>query len=170
MPDTLPDDVADASAARRARAARQIILTLVAVLVLIGATGFLGVRTGTVSAEGDGYTLTATYGSVTRPGLATPFSVEVTRAGGFENGFELAVASSFLEAFDENGLDPEPVSSRGDGTWTTWGFDRPDGDRFELSFDARLEPAVQWKRPGAVQLLVAGRVVTEVAFTMWVMP
>lgn len=170
MHETLPDDAADRRIAVRSRAWRRVFLTLVTVLVLVGATGMLGVRTGTVTERAGGYTLTVTYASVTRPGLATPFAIEVVNEGGFDSGFELETTSSFLEAFDENGLDPEPATSMSDGTWTTWGFEQPTSTTFELSFDARLEPAVQWRRPGGTRLVVDGQIVTQVSYTMWVMP
>lgn len=170
MPKTLPSDAADLDAARRARAVRRVFLALVTLLVLLGLSGLLGVRTGVVSATADGYTLEVTYAAMTRPGLATPFSITVEQDGGFTSGFELETSSAFLEAFDENGLDPEPVASSGDGEWVGWEFDQPDGDTFELGFDARLEPAVQWRRDGITRLLVDDVVVAEVAYTMWVMP
>lgn len=166
----MPGDVADAGVARRSRGSRRAFLIFVAVVVLLGATGLLGVRTGSVSMSAEGYTLTVTYASMTRPGLATPFGIEVANEAGFGSGFELRTSSSFLEAFDENGLDPEPVTSMSDGTWTTWGFERPTATTFRLSFDARLEPAVQWRRSGETRLVVDGKVVAQVAYTMWVMP
>ena len=170
MHGTLPDDDADRRVALRARAWRRAFLGAVTVLVLLGASGLLGVRSSTVTASADGYTLTVTYASVTRPGLATPFAIEVVAENGFEGGFELETSSRFLAAFDENGLDPEPVTTMADGTWTTWGFEQPTSTRFKLSFDARLEPAVQWRTPGETRLVVGDRVVAQVAYMMWVMP
>jgi hypothetical protein len=39
-----------------------------------------------------------------------------------------------------------------------------------VSFDARLEPAVQWKREGFVRLIHESRTLAYVPFTTWVMP
>lgn len=149
---------------------RRAFLGMLTAIVLLGASGWLGVRAATAAAEREGYTLQVTYARITRPGLATPFAIEVMNPNGFDADVRLDVSSSFLEAFDENGLDPDPVSSSSDGTWTSWGFEPPEGTTLEVSFDARLEPAVQWKRDASVRLVVAGETITTVSFTMWVMP
>lgn len=166
---TLPEDVLDERGARRARWSRRLFLAFVTALVLVGLTGALGVRTTQAIASGDGYTLEVTYASMTRPGLATPYAVEVT-SDSFADRFSIEVSATFLDAFDENGLDPEPIASSSDGDWVRWTFEAPEGDTFALSFDARLEPAVQWKRPGTTRLLVDGRVIAAIEHTMWVMP
>ncbi len=40
----------------------------------------------------------------------------------------------------------------------------------EISFDARIEPAVQWSRAGHARVLDGGAVVAEVAWTTVVLP
>lgn len=167
---TLPHDVLDERAARRARAGRRAFLAAIALLVALGASGLLGVRTAQVSSEAEGYALVVTYASVTRAGLATPWSVEISNPSGLPDSLSIETTSSFLDAFDENGLDPEPVSSSSDGEWLRWTFEPPEGTTFEVSFDARVEPAVQWTRRGTTRLLVDGVVITEISFTMRVMP
>jgi hypothetical protein len=170
MSSTVPRDALSHDEAKKFRALRRVFVGALVLVLLIGTLGLLGVRTATVSTAAQGYELTVTYAQVTRPGLATPFAIEVTNDGGFDSGFTLETTSSFLDSFDENGLDPEPVETMSDGEWTSWSFDAPDANVFEFSFDARLEPAVQWKRPGTTRLLIDDRVVAEVSYTMWVMP
>lgn len=134
----------DIRAVRRGRLGRRLFTAGLVVFLALGALGVYGVRTREVTAAGGGYRLTVTYTSVTRPGLATPWSVEIRRPGGF--GDELvtvAVASSYFDAFDENGLDPDPAEAFTDGKRTVWRFEPPPGDVMTVSFDARIEPGVQ---------------------------
>jgi hypothetical protein len=137
---------------------------------MLGLAGTFGVRTAETTVRGAGYELTITYASVTRPGLATPWAAEIRRPGGFEGPVNLAVSAPYLEMFDENGLDPDPAAATADARFVVWEFDRPPGESLNVSFDARLEPGVQWGKEGSAQLLVDGRVVLEVSFRTWVMP
>ncbi len=166
---TLPEPIG-VERLKRARAGRRAVIAIMALLLLLALSTLLGVRTSEKAASAEGYDVTVTYASVTRPGLATPFDVEVTKAGGFDEPVVLAVSGDFLAAFDENGLDPDPASSVADADFTYWRFDPPPGDTLGVSFDARLEPAVQWKREGTVKLLAERTSVVEIDFTMWVMP
>jgi hypothetical protein len=155
---------------RRGRLLRGAFNGLLAIVLLTALTGLLGVRTSEVSASAQGYEVTVTYASMTRPGLATPFAVEVVRPAGFTEAVTVAASSDFLDAFDENGLDPDPAVSRSDGDFVYWTLEPPPGDTLDVSFDARLEPAVQWKREGTVRLIRESRTLLEIDFTMWVMP
>lgn len=81
------------------------------------------------------------------------------------------IESSYLAMFDENGLDPEPVSSFQSAQWTLWTFEVPDGAQIlEVTLDARLEPAVQWGRDSTVTVEVGGEEMVTVGFRTWVMP
>ncbi len=163
-----PDDVTHVARAHRLRQAFFVALTL---FLLAAALGAFGVRSRTVSASGGGYTLSVTYGNVSRPGLATPWSVEIIKPGGFDGPVTVALASKFFDAFDENGFEPDAVSSTSDGEWTVLEFDPPEGDTLALSFDAGVEPAVQFKRVrGGSRILEDGKPVVEVTYSMWVVP
>lgn len=155
---------------RRARALRRLAFVVIALFLLAAAFGLLGVRSREASASGGGYDMTVTYAAMSRPGLATPFDIEVTKAGGFPGQVTLAVSGDYLAAFDENGLDPDPTGARADGDFVYWTFDPPEGDVLLVSFDARLEPAVQWKREGTVRLIRQSEALAEIDFTTWVMP
>lgn len=148
-------------------------ISLVGAVVLTGLMGLLGVRSHTVTAAANGFTIEVTHASVTRPGLATPLELSVTT----ENGSPLPgtvttrIASSYLDMFDENGLDPQPVSSFRSDEWTWWTFDVPEGaSALEVSLDARLEPSVQSGQVSTAAVEIDDEEVVAVDFETGVMP
>jgi len=152
---------------------RMLSIVLIVGLVLCGLGGLLGVRETTAVASGNGYILTVKHASVTRPGLATPFGVQVARADGSSLPTEitLRIDAAYLEMFDENGIEPDPTSSFHTSRWTWWTFALPSGSsEFQVSFDARLEPAVQWGVPGSASLEMDGLDRATAQFHTWVMP
>ncbi|MGH2686150.1 MAG: hypothetical protein ACRDJP_11850, partial [Actinomycetota bacterium] len=78
----------------------------------------------------DGALLRVEYPEVTRPALASPFSIEVTDPDGFTAPIEIAVSRPFIEIWDENGFYPTPSSETGDDSWVVWEFEPPDGAIF----------------------------------------
>ena len=110
----------------------------------------------TVRAEGGGYTLEVSYPSVSRPALASPFEIMVTRPGGFDGPVTLAVTRDYLKMWDENGLVPAPAGETTAGEWVRWEFEPPDGDELTVFYDARIEPAVQSGRTGRVAVIDDG--------------
>ena len=169
---TAPED-APLSRVRRSRALRRAYLTGLCVVLAAGLLGLLGVHTRDVTARGlDGYELTVHYADRSRPGLATPWSVEVRRAEGFDNSFRIATTASYFDSFDENGLDPEPASASVEGDFIVWEFEPPEGQVFTLSFDARIEPAVQslWPPEAITRLVIEGETIAEVRYRTRVFP
>jgi hypothetical protein len=149
---------------------RRVGIGLLLAVLAVGLAGGFGVRTASVSASGGGYELTVTHAAVTRPGLATPFDIEVRRAGGLGRPVTVAISSDYLEMFDENGIDPDPASSTSDPGFVHMEFDPPPSGTLTISFDVRLEPGVQWGKTGRVVLLDGERAVADVSFRTWVMP
>lgn len=125
-------------------------------VLLAGLGGLLGQKTGTVSDTGSGATLEVEYPVITRPGLDSPWSVTVTRSGGFAGPVRLRTTSAYFDLFDENGFDPEPTASLQDDTWIEWEFAPPAGDTLAVGFDARLSPAIQSGAEATTELLDAG--------------
>jgi hypothetical protein len=157
----------------RARLGRRLFVVLLGLFLALGALGVYGVRTTSVSASGGGYELSVTYASVSRPGLATPWALEVRRPGGFPDGLNVAVRSSYFDAFDENGLGPAPAEETTDGTWTFWRFAPTSAETVDVSFDARIEPGVQLTFvEGQVEVLPGrtGPPAVGVKFRTFVMP
>ena len=151
---------------------RRVFAVALGLFLLLGALGFYGVRTRTATATGGGYELSVTYGSVSRPGLATPWSFEVRRAGGFPEGLTVAATSSYFDAFDENGFSPTPVEETVDGDLTVWRFGPTRSENLSVSFDARIEPGVQLTTvKGELYVLGPGdEPAVTVAFKTFVMP
>jgi hypothetical protein len=160
----------DLGRSRRARALRRTFLALLAVFLLLGATGTLGVRTGHTTATGGGYELTVTYGKVSRPGLPTPWSFEVRRPGGFDGPVTVTSTSKYLDLFDENGFDPQPSKATSTQDLVIWEFDPPPGDTLTVSFDARIEPSAQWGRSGETAVLEDGKPVVIARYRTWILP
>jgi hypothetical protein len=146
---------------------------LVGALVLFAFLGVFGVRTAVATRSGNGLIISVTHAAITRAGLATPFDVEVTSEDGspLPPTITVRVAADYLAMFDENGLEPEPSSSFNDADWTWWTFDIPTGaSAFEVTFDARLEPAVQFGQQATAAIEIDGREMVAAQFSTWVMP
>ncbi len=142
-------------------------------MLLLAGTSLLGVRSGTVAAEGSGYSVEVLRAQVTRPGLATPFAVEISSTDGspLPATVTLRLATAYMAIFDFNGLEPTPSASFSTDQWTWWEFDvPPDQPTLRVALDARLEPSVQWARSGSAALEVDGESLVSVDFTTWVMP
>ena len=145
----------------------------VGAVLLLAATSFLGVRTGTVAAQGEGYSIEVLRTQISRPGLATPFGVVISTIDGSDlpETITLRLDTSYLSSFDFNGLEPTPSASFSTERWTWWSFDvPPDQSSLRVGLDARLEPSVQWARSGSATLEIDGSSLVGVDFTTWVMP
>ena len=137
----------------------------------LGSTAIFGVDSTTVSAADGDLRLEVTYGEVSRPALATPFDIEVTQPGGFDGPVRVAVDQEYLRMWDENGLVPAPSAETVMGPWVVWEFDPPIGDTLRVSYDARIEPAAQEGRSGAVAVLGADdEAIVQVELTTRVWP
>lgn len=157
---------------RRARLVRRLFFVALCGLLLLGLLDVFGPRTAEVSAQGGPYEITVTYAKVTRPGLASLWSVEIRRQGGFDGPVSLATTSDYLDVFDEHGLGPEPSTSTTDADRTIWEFEPPDdGDTLVVSLDARIEPGVQAKSAEATtSVLEDGQPVVSVDYRTLVTP
>ena len=155
---------------RRARIIRRLFMVLLAGILAIGLSGWLGVRSATASASGGGYELTVTYGKVSRPGLATPWSLEIHHQGGFDGPVTVSTNTKYLDLFDENGFDPEPSKTTATPDEVFWEFEPPDGDTLGVSLDARIEPGAQWGRTGETSVLVDGKPVATARYKTWILP
>lgn len=163
-------ETADLATERSGRTIRRIALGLFAVLVMLGLTGSLGVRSATVGAgPTNGLRIELTYARVARPALAVPFRLVVSQPGGFDDAVEVRIDREWMESFDENGVSPEPDAATTEGSDLVWTFDPPPGVVFTLSLDTRIEPGVQWKRKGTTTVTSGDRRLS-VAHTMWVLP
>ena len=155
---------------RRARAARRLFMTVLVAFLAYGMIGGLGVRARSTTVEGGGYRLTVTYGHVSRPGLATPWSIEIHRPGGFDGPVTVSSTTHYFDMFDENGFDPEPSKVTANPEEVIWEFEPPAGDTLAVSLDARIEPGVQWGRTGKTSVLVDGQPVATATYKTWVTP
>lgn len=156
---------------RRGRLARRVLLVLFSAFLLLGATGMLGVRSGSVSASGGGYELIVDYAKVTRPGHSAPFKISVRKAGGFGGDpIELRVTSDYFDLFDENSTDPETAKTTSDGEWLYLEFDPPEGEVFVMRTDTRTGPNRQRGKRASVAVLVGDTPVVSVDLRTRVMP
>ncbi len=156
---------------RRSRSGRRVFLALLVLFLLLGLSEQLGVRSATASSSADGYRLTVTYAAMTRPGLDTPFDIEVTSKKNLPDEIAIAVEHGYLDLFDENGgLNPEPTDSGADGRSVYWTFTTRGTRSFRASLDTILATGREWGSSGTVALLVGGRTVTSVHIRTWVAP
>jgi hypothetical protein len=134
-------------------------LALVAIMGLVVLDGVdvvdtVGVDDAWVEASADGTTLAVRYPAVSRPALASPFEIVVTRTGGFQGQqVEITVETDYLEIWDLNGIFPAPAEETATAEEVHWTFDPPDGDSLRIVYEARIEPARQNGARGHVAVL-----------------
>lgn len=171
---TAPEQ-SDRRALVRERRWRWLFTTVLVAFVAVGAAGVLGVRTATTSDAGGDVVARVSFAAVTRPGLATPFEVEVSRRDGaaFDAPVWLAVSAHYLAMFDAHQVSPAPSSEVSGPGEVVWRFDPPlDDGPLRVRLDARVEPGVRWGRDGFVRVLRGddGATAAEVSFRTWVAP
>ena len=156
---------------RRGRLARRVLLALFTAFLLLGAAGVLGVRSGTVTAEGGGYELRVDYATVTRAGHSVPFKVRVHKAGGFgDDPIELRITGDYFDLFDENSSDPDASKMTSDDEYLYLEYDPPPGDVFVMRTDTRTGPNRQRGKRATVSVLVDGAAVVSVQLRTRLMP
>ena len=168
---TLPA-VRSPEAVRRDRNLRRVGIGVLALFVLAGLVGVLGVRTATTTASGEGVELELQYGAVTRAGLATPYHLEVVRDGGFDGPVVVALTREFFDRFDYQNFYPNPDKETADEDWVVYEFAPPEGEVFRWSFDVKASPNQLWSaRTYRTQLREpSGAVVAELDHRMVVVP
>lgn len=115
-------------------------LLVLALIVLAGAVGLLGPRTGETDAAAAGYELDVEYPAISRAGEPAPLHVRVERAGGFDGPIQLALCDDLFDDLDFQSWYPTPSAETGDTSELLYEFDPPDGQVFEVSLDARAAP------------------------------
>lgn len=163
-------DAPGAALHRRRRLLVDAFAVVVGLVFLAGLLNLPGVRSTTARASAGDLELSVFHGRVSRGGLATPFDISVSRPGGFDAPVVVGVTRDYLSIFDENGLDPDPASATTMGDWLLWEFEPPIGDTLDISFDARIEPAAQRGKAGAVAVFDGDREVVAVDLRTTVLP
>jgi len=149
---------------------RRIGVLVLSAIVLLGAFGFFGVRSRTVDATGDGYTLHVTYPQTARAGLDVPWRAEVQHTGGFGKELTVAVSADYFRMFETQGFYPTPDHVGDDGTFVYMTFDNPVGDKFVVDYDAYIQPAAQLGKSATVEVIVAHDVVVTAHLKTWLLP
>jgi len=152
------------------RSLRFIAVVVVFGVVVFALLGFAGLSTATAQNEVGDLRVEVGYAEVSRPGLATPFVIDIRSTDGpLPAEVTVEVPRSYLAMFDENGLDPPPDSVTSDGDTEIWTFAPGDVSELSIDFDARLQPNMHYDRDGWVVVSAGGDEV-RVEFTTRVMP
>ena len=150
---------------------RRVVIAVVTIIVLVGATGMLGVRSVRLSQTTGAIDVELTYARVARPGLAVPFRLAVAGLDSAQpHVIEVELPSGYVDSFDFNNLTPDAESVTRTTDAITYEFAVEDSSEFEMAFDTRVEPAVQSKRSGSARVTVDGVLVAELEITTWIAP
>lgn len=155
---------------RRGVLGRRIAIGLLALIVIVGATGWLGVRSWTARASGDGYDLSLTYPRVARAGLDVPWELRLDHPGGFDGPITIAVSADYFDIFEFQGMHPEPSDETADADFVYLTFQPPDGDVFTTSLDTYVQPSSQIGRDAVAKAMIDDRTVAQVSFSTWLVP
>jgi hypothetical protein len=143
----------------------------IALFVLAGASGLLGVRTATAESDGGGYHLALDYATVARAGLDVPWQATVTHPGGFGDSVTLAVTGDYFDIYETQGFIPDPASAARNADTLYLTFDAPGGDTFVVSYDAYIQPSSQQGRSGTIGVVDAsGALATSLDFRTRLLP
>ncbi len=122
---------------------RRGALTVLALVVAVGLSSYLGVHTGTASAERGDWGLTLKYPQVARPGLDVDWQATVTHPGGLGKEVTLAISGDYFNIYETQGFHPEPSDETRDGRMLYLTFTAPPGDTFVVDFDTYVQPSSQ---------------------------
>lgn len=144
------------SGARKSQWLQRGGLIAMAVVVLAGAVGLLGVRQETTTATAGGYTVSFTYAGIARAGWDVPWRLEVTHPGGFDGPVTFAINADAFGIFESQRFFPEPSAETRDGERLYLTFDEPRGDTLVVDYDAYVQPSAQRGVQTRVTVLTEG--------------
>ena len=146
-------------------------LVLLALIVLAGAVGLLGPKTGEKSASDGTFDLRVEYPAITRAGEPAPLNIRVESAGGFSGPIQLSLCDDYFDDLDFQSWFPTPSAETGDTAELSYEFDPPDGQVFEVSLDARAAPGQFGEVEDCTVTVLEDDVeVVSVRFNSWRMP
>lgn len=163
-------DVRPASAGAAPRWGRRIGTVVLLLVVIAGAAGLFGVRSDTATVTQNGYTLTVVYPKVARAGLDAPWRVHVHHPGGFSDDITISVTLDYFRMWESQGFFPDPDSASNDGKYYDMQFSKPDGDDFQVDYDAYIQPTAQFGKGGHVRVFVGKNLVAQLAIHTWLAP
>ena len=146
-------------------------LLLLALIVLAGAVGLLGPKTGEKSASSRAFDLRVEYPAITRAGEPAPLNVRVESAGGFSGPIQLSFCEDLFDDLDFQSWYPTPSAETGDTSELMYEFDPPEGQVFEVSLDARAAPGQFGEVEDCTVTVFEDDVeMVSVSFNSWRMP
>jgi hypothetical protein len=151
---------------------RGSVVALLVLVVGLGVTGWLGVRSGTAEATGGGYALEVEYPMIARAGLDVPWTITITAPpGGFPDEITVAVTSDWFDLFETQGFSPEPTEETTDDRFDYMTLSTPDtGTTMTFSYDTYVQPAAQLGASAEVWLIVDDERVASVDYRTWLLP
>jgi hypothetical protein len=150
---------------------RRVTLAVLLLVVVAGATGFLGTHTRTATVTSGGYRMSLTYAWVARPGQDVPWRVHVRCPGGCRDDITLAVSDEYFRIYETQGFYPQFSESTSDGKFDYLTFSAPPpGHDFGVEYDAYIQPGSHTGAPATVRLIIAGRLITELRIHTWLVP
>jgi hypothetical protein len=149
---------------------RRFGLLVLAVVVVLGGIGALGVKSHSVSASGGGYSLRVDYPRIGRAGLDVPWRATVVHPGGFSKPVTLAVTTSYFDIFETQGFHPDPESETGDPHFVYLTFSPPKGDTLTVSYDTYIQPAAQQSHSAVTAVIVDNTPVVSVHYRTLLFP
>jgi hypothetical protein len=170
-PDSLLRDVRLPDEHPPGRGLRRAGLVLLALVVLLGATGLLGTHTRTLHASGPGYQMSVTYALIARPGQDVPWRVRIHCDAGCTHDLTLAVSADYFRIFETQGFQPDANQTTSDGHDVYLTFNKPpQGNDFVVDYDAYIQPGSHTGSTGNVRLLVGGQQITSIRIHTWLVP
>lgn len=154
---------------RRARAGRRVGIGALILVVAAGLTGFLGYRTGHVSAGGGGYAVSLSYPLVGRPGMPIQWILRVHRDGGLPPHVDVATSLGYFDILDFNDVEPQPASTAQASGRVVWTF-ATRGSDLAVTMDAYVATNAHTGTSAVTSVLEDGRPVVSVAYTTRVAP
>jgi hypothetical protein len=169
--DSTLDGVRDTRHSRRGLIGRRIALSVMAVVVAFGASGWLGVHAETKTASSLGYRMTVTYPRVARAGLDIPWNLRLTPPGGFTGNITVAISANYFDIFEFQGFHPQPSDETADATYVYLQFSPPpSGDVFTLSWDTYVQPSSQVGRGVTTKVIIDGATVASTHYSTTLAP
>jgi hypothetical protein len=155
---------------RRARAFRRAGIVGLVILVVLGLSGVLGYRTGSVAASGGGYELRLSYPAIGRPGVPVQWILHIHRDAGLPKQLTIGTSLGYFDILDMNDVEPQVSSATSAAGRVLWSFQTPGGTDMTILVDAFVSVNAHRGATATTAVMQNGRPVAQVTYETWVAP